>query len=88
MNIFGLLMLFAVGIAAIFGIIMIGANHSDAPVDTYGNTTSEDTNQSRNISGNLTATGTQVGTGAVVLIAGIIIVVVILGLIFIAKKPF
>lgn len=87
MNLFALFMLFIVIIAAIMGIALIGAKTSTTPyVDTYGNTAGNATNESQAIAGNLTATGSQVGGGAVLLVGGIIALVIILALVYVATK--
>lgn len=87
MNLFTLFMLFVVMIAAVLGIALIGSKTGTSPyVDTYGNTAGNVTNESQAIAGNLTATGSQVGAGAVLLVGGIIAIIIILALIFVATK--
>jgi len=86
MNLFGLFLILIVAIAAIMAVALIGSQHQTAVVDTYGATMSNETNTSQATAGNLTATGTQVGTGAVLLIGGIISAVVIGALVLIATR--
>ena len=86
MNLFALLMLFLVGAAAVFGLILIGSGHQQAIVDTYGNTSSAATNASQGIVSNLSATGEQVGGGAVLLVVGVIGAVLFLAFIALARK--
>lgn len=86
MNLFALFMLLIVGVAAVMAVVLIGSQHSQPIVDTYGATMSNETNQSQATAGNLTATGTQVGTGAVLLVGGIISAVVIGALILLATR--
>ena len=87
MNLFALFMLFIVAVAAVMGIVLIGAKTGTSPfVDTYGNTAGNATNESQALVGNLTAVGTQVGGGAVILIGGIIALVIILALVYVATR--
>ena len=77
MNIGTLLLLFAVMVGAIFGLTLIASKNATPVVDTYGNTAGNITNQSQSEVTNLTATGTTVGGGAVLLVGGIIGIVVL-----------
>lgn len=87
MNVFALLMVFVVAIAAVMGIAYMGSKVNAGPVvDTYGNTTNATTNATQSIVTNVTATGTQVGTGIVVLIGFAIALIIILALVYVATK--
>lgn len=86
MNLFALFMLFVVAVAAVMGLILIGNHHSTTIADTYGNVAGNTTNESQAIVGNLTATGTRVGGGAILLVVGIIAAVIILALVYVARK--
>lgn len=89
MNVGALLVLFLVAVAAVVGVVYIGS-HSPAttPKDTFDRASSADANSSYALAGNLTATGTQVGSGAILLIAFVILLVVIGALVFIASRKF
>lgn len=78
-----LLLLFAVIVAAVFGIIYIGNNTPNA-TDTWGTTSTNQTNSTQAIAGNATAIGVQVGGGAALLAAGVILIVVVGGLVWVA----
>ena len=85
MNVFTLLMLFAVMIAAVFGLAYVGSRTATTPpVDTYGNTTDAATNASQATVGNMSATGQTIGGGALLLVVGIIGAVVIGAMVMIA----
>ena len=87
MNIFMLLFIFLIGICAVFGVIYVGSQSQTAPiVDTYGSTTNASTNATHAAMGNLTATGTQVGGGIVLLIAGVIAFVVVIALAYVGTR--
>ena len=87
MNLFGLFMLLIVMIAAVMGIVLIESKTGTSPyVDTYGDMAGNATNESQTLAGNLTAVGTQVGAGAVVLVGGIIALVIILALVYVATR--
>lgn len=87
MNVGGLLLVFVLAIAAVFGIIMVAAGHTEPYVDSSGYVAGNATNQSQELVTNMTATGSQVGAGVAFFIAGIILLVVIIGLVWVAKKP-
>ena len=81
MNIFALLMVFAVAAAAVIGISYIGSKVNAGPVyDTYGNTSGNTTNSTQAVMGNMTATGTTVGTGIIVMLAALIAISVLVAL--------
>lgn len=84
MNLGSLLLLFAIMVGAIFGIFLIASKNTATVVDTYGNVAGNETNQSQSLVTNLTATGTQVGGGAVILVGGIIALVVLGALVGVA----
>jgi hypothetical protein len=87
MNIIGVLFLFAVAAAALFGLAYVGAHTATSPVsDTYGNFTSESANQSQAVVGNLSATGQQVGGGVIILIGVVIAAVIFIAFLLIVAS--
>lgn len=71
----GIVMMMFVLICAVVGIYVIADNTSSTPyVDTAGNTTSNSTNTSQQIAGNVTGVAPTIGTGVVVILAVIFIV--------------
>lgn len=79
MNIFALLFIFVVAIAAIIGLAYAGNLAHTNVIDSYNQTQGNVSNQSENMTVNLTATGTKVGSGAIFFVAGIIGVAVLGG---------
>jgi hypothetical protein len=79
MNIGMLLMVFAFAIAAVIGITYIASNHSTVVVDSYNNTMGSSANLSQNATAQLTTAGSKIGSAGIILIAGLIGVVVLLG---------
>jgi hypothetical protein len=87
MNIFALLLLFVVAVAALFGLAYAGSHMQTAPVaDSYGNYTSSSVNASQAVVGNLTAQGQQVGGGVIILITLVIAAVVFIGFLLIVAS--
>jgi hypothetical protein len=86
MNIGMLLMIFAFAIAAVIGIAYIASSHSEVVVDSYNNTQGNAANLSQNATVQLTTAGSKVGGAGVLLIAGLIGVVVLLGFYALAKS--
>ena len=81
MNVATLFLIILVAVGAVFGIIAIGAHQQQGFTDSYNNTLGNETNSTQVLMGNVTATGTQVGAGVVVLVGGIIFAVIFLVLI-------
>jgi len=77
MNVGALLMLFLVAVAAVIGIIYITHAGPTTPVDTFDRASSPNANATHELETNLTATGTQVGGGVILLIAGIFVILII-----------
>jgi hypothetical protein len=86
MNIGMLLMVFAFAIAAVIGITYIASNHSTVVVDSYNNTMGSSANLSQNATAQLTTAGSTIGSAGIILIAGLIGVVVLLGFYALAKS--
>jgi beta-lactamase regulating signal transducer with metallopeptidase domain len=88
MNLGGLFLIFIIIVAAVFGLILISSKVTPATnlTDTYGQTAGNFTNESQSQISNLTATGTQVGTGAAVLVVLIIGAVVLGALVLVAAR--
>lgn len=84
MNLGGLLLLFLVIAAAIGGLYLITAKTPTGVTDTYGMTIGNESNESQSMVTNLTSTGLSVGTGALVLVALTITVVVLGALVYVA----
>ena len=80
MNLGGVFLLFFVCAGTLLGLAYVGSHTTSASAitDTYGNTMSQETNNTSAIVGNVSATGQQVGGGAI-LVIGAIIVMIILG---------
>jgi hypothetical protein len=88
MNLGGLFLIFIIIVGAVFGLILISSKVTPATnlTDTYGQHAGNFTNESQAQISNLTATGTQVGTGAAVLVVLIIGAVVFGALVLVATK--
>ena len=70
-----LMFLFLLVIAAVVGIIAIGAKSNTTPfVDSYNHTTDNQTNTTQDVVVKTATTGTQVGAAAVFLIGGMLVV--------------
>ncbi|MDD3019807.1 MAG: hypothetical protein PHX61_02350 [Alphaproteobacteria bacterium] len=80
MNLGGVFLLFFICIGTLLGLAYTGSHtaSANAVTDTYGNTMSQETNNTSAMIGNVSATGQQVGGGAI-LVIGMIIVMIILG---------
>lgn len=88
MNVAGLLLLFVVIIAAVFGGILIASKTNTAPYqDSYGTFAGNSTNTSLSQVQNLSVVAPKVGTGAALLVGGIIAVAILLGLVLVAGSP-
>jgi hypothetical protein len=72
MNLGFLFLLFVIIIGAVMGLTLISAKTPTGITDTYGQTMGNESNASQAAVGNLTATGGTVGTGALLLVVGII----------------
>ncbi len=86
MNVGGLLLVFILAIAAVFGIILISAGHTTPYFDSNNTTAGNATNTSQALVTNMTASGSQVGAGVAFFIAGILLLVVLLGLVWLATN--
>lgn len=84
MNVGGLLLVFMLAIAAVFGMIMIASSHTEPYVDSSNATAGNATNASQSLVTNMTATGSQAGGAVVFFVAAIILLVVVLGLAWVA----
>ena len=87
MNIFALLLLFVITVAAVMGLAYAGSHMQTTPIsDTYGNTTSAATNASQSLMGNVTATGQQAGGGVIILIGVVIAAVIFIAFLLIVAS--
>lgn len=86
MNVGGLLLVFILAIAAVFGIILIAGGHTEPYVDSSNLTAGNATNTSQALVTNMTAAGSQVGAGVAFFIAGILLLLVLLGLVWLATS--
>lgn len=87
MNVAGLLLLFVVIVGAIFGGIMIASKTNTTPYqDSYGNFAGNSTNVSLSQVQNISAVAPSVGTGAALLVGGIIAVAILLGLVLVVSS--
>jgi hypothetical protein len=87
MNIGGLALLFLVLVGAIFGTILIASKTNTTPYqDSYGNYSGDSTNETLGVIQNGTAVGTQVGSGAVLFVGVIILLVILVALGLVVSK--
>lgn len=89
MNVIGLLFLFLIAVAAVFGLYAVANSQTDVVInDTYGNTLSTASNATQDVIQNTTATGLTVASGLVLFIAFIIMLVVLIALVAVATRKF
>ena len=72
MNVGALLLILVIGIASVFGVIMAASATNVAPTDTYGNTVGLNVNNSSSAAIPVISTGSRVGAGVMLLVAGVI----------------
>jgi hypothetical protein len=84
MNVLTILFVFLLAAAALIGIAYVGSHATANVTDSYGNTMDVSGNSSQALAGNLTATGSRVGGGALLLIVGVFAAIILGGLVLVA----